>query len=46
MKENYIKSEAGAIRKCLKTVVSIESKYYMLKDIDSKLNRIIYRENI
>lgn len=46
MKENNIKSKAEAIRKCLKTAVSIESKYDMLKDIDSKLNRIIYRENI
>lgn len=46
MKENKIKSKAEAIRKCLKTAVSIESKYDMLKDIDSKLNRIIYRENI
>lgn len=46
MKENKIKSKAEAIRKCLRTAVSIESKYDMLKDIDSKLNRIIYRENI
>ena len=46
MKENKIKSRAEAIRKCLKTVVNMESKYDMLKDMDSKLNRIIYRENI
>lgn len=46
MKENRIKSKAEAIRKCLKTAVNIESKYDMLKDMDSKLNRIIYRENI
>ena len=46
MKENKIKSKAEAIRKCLKIAVSIETKYDMLKDIDSKLNRIIYRENI
>lgn len=46
MKENNIKSKAEAIRKCLKTAISIESKYDMLKDMDSKLNRIIYRENI
>lgn len=46
MKENKIKTKAEAIRKCLKTAVSIEAKYNMLKDIDSKLNRIIYRENI
>ena len=46
MKENKIKTKAEAIRKCLKTAVSMEAKYDMLKDIDSKLNRIIYRENI
>lgn len=46
MKENKIKTKAEAIRKCIRTAVSIESKYDMLKDIDSKLNRIIYRENI
>ena len=46
MKENKIKTKAEAIRKCLKTAVSIEAKYDMLKDMDSKLNRIIYRENI
>lgn len=45
MKENNIKSKAEAIRKCLIPAVSIELKYDMLKDIDSKLNRIIYREN-
>lgn len=43
-KENKIKSKAEAIRKCLKTAVNMESKYDMLKDMDSKLNRIIYRE--
>ena len=46
MKENKIKSKAEAIRKCLKTAVNMESKYDMLKDMNSKLNRIIYRENI
>jgi len=46
MKENKIKTKAEAIRKCLKTAVSIEAKYDMLKDMDSKLNRIIYRETI
>ena len=45
MKENKMKTKAEAIRKCLKTAVNIEAKYDMLKDIDSKLNRIIYREN-
>ncbi len=36
MKENNIKSKAEAIRKCLKTAISIEAKYDMLKDMDSK----------
>ena len=46
MKENKIKTKAEAIRKYLKNAVGIETKYDMLKDMDSKLNRIIYRENI
>lgn len=46
MKENKIKSKAKVIRKCLIHDVSIELKYDMLKDMNSKLNRIIYRENI
>ena len=46
MKENKIKTKVEAIRKCLKTAISIEAKYDLLKDMDSKLNRIIYRENI
>ncbi len=46
MKENNIKSKAEAIRKSLIPAISIELKYDMLKDMDSKLNRIIYRENI
>lgn len=46
MKENEIKTKAEAIRKCLRTAVSVEAKYDMLKDIDSKLNRLLYRESI
>ena len=46
MKENKIKTKAEAIRNCLKNAVSIEAKYDMLKYMDNKLNRIIYRENI
>ena len=46
MKENNIKSKVEAIRKSLIPAISIELKYDMLKDMDSKLNRIIYRENI
>lgn len=46
MKEKNIKSKAEAIRKCLKTTIHIEANSDMLKDMDNKLNRIIYRENI
>lgn len=46
MKENKIKSKAEVIRKYLIYAVSIELKYDMLKNMDSKLNRIIYRKNI
>lgn len=35
MKDDKIKSKAEAIRKCLRTAVSIESKYDMLKNVDS-----------
>lgn len=46
MKENKIKSKAEAIRKCIKQTVTIESKEDLLLDINNKLNRIVYRENI
>lgn len=46
MKDGKIKTKSEAIRKCLKTAVSIEAKYDILKDIDNKLNRLLYRENI
>ncbi len=46
MKENKIKRKAKAIRKCLRTTVNLQSKYDLLLDINNKLNRIIYRENI
>lgn len=46
MKENEIKTKAEAIRKCIRNTVTIESKYDLLLDINNKLNRIIYRENI
>lgn len=46
MKENKIKSKAEAIRKCIKSTVNLESRYDLLLDINNKLNRIIYRENI
>lgn len=46
MKENNIKSKAEVIRKCIRTTVNLESKYDLLLDINNKLNRILYRENI
>lgn len=46
MKENKIKSKAEAIRKCIRATVTIESKEDLLLDINNKLNRIVYRENI
>lgn len=46
MKENKIKRKDKAIRKCLRTTVSLQSKYDLLLDINNKLNKIIYRENI
>lgn len=46
MKENKIKSKAEAIRKCIRSTVNLESKEDLLLDINNKLNRIVYRENI
>lgn len=46
MKENKIKSKAEAIRKCIRENVNLESKEDLLLDINNKLNRIVYRENI
>lgn len=46
MKENKIKSKAEAIRKCIRATVNLESKEDLLLDINNKLNRIVYRENI
>ncbi len=46
MKENKIKSKAEAIRKCIRETVNLESKEDLLLDINNKLNRILYRENI
>lgn len=46
MKQNNLKSKSDAIRKCVKTATKLESIEDKLEDINNKLNRIIYRENI
>lgn len=46
MKQNNIKNKADAVRKCIKLAVNFESRNDLLLDINDKLNRIIYRENI
>lgn len=46
MKENHIKSKGKAIRKCIELATNSESTNDMLLDMNNKLNRIIYRENI
>lgn len=44
-KYNY-KSKADAVRGCIKNAYNIESTFDKLSDIDNKLNRLLYRENI
>lgn len=44
--KNNCKSKAEAIRKCIELAVWLESRNYLLMDINNKLNRIIYRKNI
>ena len=34
------------VRKCIELAVNLESRNDLLMDIDNKLNRIIYRENV
>ena len=46
MKKNNCKSKAEAVRKCIELATNLESRDDLLLDIDNKLNRIIYRENI
>lgn len=46
MKQNNIKSKSNAIRKCIELAVKLDSRDDLLLDINNKLNRIIYRENI
>jgi len=44
-KYNY-KSKADVVRGCIKIAYNIESTFDKLSDIDNKLNRLLYRENI
>lgn len=46
MKQNNMKSKSEAVRKCIQLAVNLESRNDLLMDIDNKLNRIIYRENV
>ena len=46
MKDNNIKTKAKAVRKCIESASRKISINDMICDIDSKLNRILYRENI
>ena len=46
MKQKNIKTKSDAVRKCIKTAAKLESIEDKLDDMNSKLNRIIYRENI
>lgn len=46
MKKNKCKSKAEAVRKCIDIAVNLQSREDLLLDINNKLNRIIYRENI
>lgn len=46
MKENHIKSKGKAIRKCIELATNSESTNDLLLDMNNKLNRIAYRENI
>lgn len=46
MKYNHIKSKSNAIRKCIEIAANGQAKEELLMEINNKLNRIIYRENI
>ena len=46
MKKNNIQNKSDAIRQCIEIAVNLESRNNLLLDINNKLNRIIYRENI
>lgn len=46
MKKNNCKSKAEAVRKCIEIASDVKSRDDLLLDMNNKLNRIIYRENI
>lgn len=46
MKKNNYKSKADAVRGCIKIAYNIKSLEDKISDIDNKLNRLLYRENI
>lgn len=46
MKNNNCKSKADAVRKCIDIATNLQSRDDLLQDMNNKLNRIIYRENI
>lgn len=46
MKKKNIKNKSDAVRKCIKEAAKLNSIEGLLLDINNKLNRIIYRENI
>lgn len=46
MKKKNIKNKSDAVRKCIKEATKLNSIESLLLDMNNKLNRIIYRENI
>ena len=44
--KNNCKSKAEAVRQCIEIASDVKSRDDLLLDMNSKLNRIIYRENI
>ena len=46
MKENNIGLKSVAIKKCIEEATNKEDLRMILIDIDKKINRLLYRENI
>lgn len=46
MKNNNIKSKGQAIRKCIHIATNLETRNNLLLDMNDKLNRLMYRENL
>lgn len=46
MKQKNIKNKSAAVRKCIKEASRLDMIEGLLLDINNKLNRVIYRENI